>query len=77
VKSFRLGQRVAVLRNSEGVELGGAVGRVTRLRMGDDLAWVELVNRHTAPGAHPFAEDDPRCKQVCAAPEDCKPARKS
>lgn len=74
MRRFKGGQRVRVLRNADGVELG-AVGSVVRLRRCDDMAWVALEARSTNESAHPFPADDDRGTHVLAAPEDCEAVR--
>jgi hypothetical protein len=77
VKSFKLGQRVAVSvceTHGEHVCLSKKQpGSVVRLRRCDAGAWVNLDERITE-GAHPFPAGDHRENHVLTYPEFCEVA---
>lgn len=69
VKQFSLGQRVHVVRDHEG-QLIDAPGRVKRLRIADDGAWIALDVRNDHC---PFPADDvTRSTHIMAYPADCR-----
>lgn len=74
LQKFENGQRVRVLREAYRGTAMDAVGTVTRLRRGDDGAWVELDERYADDKVHPFPAADERARKVVAFPEDCEVA---
>lgn len=68
MKRLQHGQRVHVLRDADGYDVG-VDGVVVRLRRQDDGAWVRLDQRHERC---PFpADDERRSNNLVAYPEDC------
>jgi len=70
MRKFKRGDRVVVRQTAEGNVIN-APGRVERMRMGDDGAWIALDQRQGDPAVHPFPADDRRGTHVLAFPDDC------
>ncbi len=71
MKALVLGARVKVAVDVERKPVH-AVGLVTRLLSRGPGAWVTLDKRCGNIDAHPFAETDPRGRDVLAFAEDCE-----
>jgi hypothetical protein len=70
---FKRGQRVHVLYDDDGDEIG-INGTVCRLRMADNGAWITLDKRHDKC---PFPEDDAsgRGTHIMSFPDFCEKER--
>lgn len=67
---FRDGQRVTV--TSKEHKLVGRSGTVSRLRRGDDGAWVNMDDDLPAD-VKSFPSADPRARNVVLYPDECEP----
>lgn len=70
--SFHLGQRVRIV-SPDAVKYGieGRTGTVTRLRWGDNGAWVEM-DRTLPKALRVFPEDDSRARHLILYPDECR-----
>ena len=76
MKTFKLHQRIRIANPChDHLGLDGWTGKVVRLRMLDDGAWVEM-DRNLPAALSSFPEDDPRHRHLRLYPEECKPTAK-
>lgn len=72
MERFQLGQRVEV--TDEKHKLFRRIGTVTRLRRGDDGAWVDMEH-DLPPEVRAFPSADSRARNVILYPDECEPAK--
>lgn len=71
LKRFDNGLAVKVIEHDDS-RMVGNIGKVVRLRISDNGAWVRMEKRLTDSGDFPFSEPDERANHTLLYPDQCE-----